>query len=351
MRPIDASISLAIAANNSRRVDRLDVSRFVGKLDEPDAISKAVPDGLPTIAFPYPTFDCTYDWQDLLDGAEPINRMHTPAAEDVMTILYTSGSTGKPKGVVISYHAYQYGCNAALAVLDIGPDDRVLSYLPLSHVTERMALVGPSIYAGAKIYFVESLRTFAHDLVTARPTGFGSVPRLWVKFQAGIHAKIPPARLRLLLATPLIGRAVARRIRDGMGFADCTLFASGSAPISPHTLEWYRKLGIDIGEGWGMTETSGLSCANIPFEARRLGTIGVPLEDDGLPEGARQLLGLAAKRRSEEVAALVVDGEAAVASDHEVVVAAGDVGAGQEPGRPQRLESEQPDRHEQHVDF
>ena len=251
---------------------------FVGKLDEPDAVGEAVPDALPTIAFPYPTFDCTYDWQDLLDGTEPIASTQSPGAEDVMTILYTSGSTGKPKGVVISYRAYAYGCNAALAVLDIGPEDRVLSYLPLSHVTERMALVGPSIYGGAKIYFVESLRTFAHDLLTAKPTGFGSVPRLWVKFQSGVHAKIPPARLRLLLAIPLLGRVVARRIRDGMGFEDCTRFASGSAPISPHTLRWYQKLGIDIGEGWGMTETSGLSCANIPFEARRLGTIGVPVE-------------------------------------------------------------------------
>jgi long-chain acyl-CoA synthetase len=251
---------------------------FVGKLDEPDAIGNAVPDALPTIAFPYPTFDCTYSWQGLLDNAEPIASTHEPAAEDVMTILYTSGSTGKPKGVVISYRAYHYGCSAALAVLDIGPEDRVLSYLPLSHVTERMALVGPSIYGGAKIFFVESLRTFAHDVLTAKPTGFGSVPRLWVKFQSGVHAKIPPARLQLLLAIPLIGRVVARRIRDGMGFEDCTRFASGSAPISTHTLRWYRKLGIDIGEGWGMTETSGLSCANIPFEARRLGTIGVPLE-------------------------------------------------------------------------
>ena len=251
---------------------------FVGKLDEPEAVGKAIPDALPTIAFPYPTFDCTYSWQDLIDGTEPIAGMHEPDAEDVMTILYTSGSTGKPKGVVISYRAYIYGCNAALGVLDISPEDRVLSYLPLSHVTERMALIGPSIYAGTKIYFVESLRTFAHDLLTAKPTGFGSVPRLWVKFQAGIHSKIPPARLRLLLAIPMISRIVARRIREGMGFEDCTKFASGSAPISPHTLRWYQKLGINIGEGWGMTETSGLSCANIPFEAGRLGTIGVPLE-------------------------------------------------------------------------
>ena len=251
---------------------------FVGKLDEPDAIGSAIPEVLPTIAFPYPTTECRHHWQDLVDHAEPLAEPHAPAPEDAMTILYTSGSTGRPKGVVISYRAYVYGCNAALGVMGIGAEDRVLSYLPLSHVTERMALVGPSIYAGSRIFFVESLRTFVHDLKTARPTGFGSVPRLWVKFQTGIHSKIPPARLRLLLAIPLLGRIVARRLRGGMGFEECTKFASGSAPISPHTLRWYRKLGIDIGEGWGMTETSGLSCANIPFEARRLGTIGVPVE-------------------------------------------------------------------------
>jgi len=251
---------------------------FVGKLDDPDAIGSAIPEALPTIAFPYPTTECRHRWQEMIDNAEPIAAPNEPAPDDVMTILYTSGSTGRPKGVVISYRAYAYGCTAALDVVDFGTEDRLLSYLPLAHVTERMALVGPSIYAGARIFFVESLRTFPHDLQTARPTGFGSVPRLWVKFQAGIYSKIPPGRLRLLLATPLIGRAIASRIRKGMGFKDCMKFASGSAPISPHTLEWYQKLGIDIGEGWGMTETSGLSCANIPFQARRIGTIGIPLE-------------------------------------------------------------------------
>jgi long-subunit acyl-CoA synthetase (AMP-forming) len=251
---------------------------FVGKLDEPDVIGKAIPETLPTIAFPYPTTECRYEWAEMIDNAEPIAAPNAPAPDDVMTILYTSGSTGRPKGVVISYRAYAYGCTAALGVVDFGTEDRLLSYLPLAHVTERMALVGPSIYAGARIYFVESLHTFAHDLKRARPTGFGSVPRLWVKFQAGVYSKIPPGKLRLLLSIPLVNRLVARRIREGLGFEVCTKFASGSAPISPHTLEWYQKLGINIGEGWGMTETSGLSCANIPFQARRLGTIGIPLE-------------------------------------------------------------------------
>lgn len=250
---------------------------FIGKLDDPDGIAPAVPDALPTIAFPYPTIDCQHSWQAFIDAAEPIADSHAPAASDVMTILYTSGSTGRPKGVVTSYGAYDYSCNATREFVNLGDSDRLLSYLPLSHVTERMALIGPAIYAGAAIYFVETLETFMDDLKVARPTLFGSVPRLWVKFQAGIHAKIPPGRLKLLLALPIIGRLLAKRIREGMGFDACKAFASGSAPISPHTLRWYRKLGIDIGEGWGMSETSGLSCGNMPYEARRLGTIGVPV--------------------------------------------------------------------------
>jgi long-subunit acyl-CoA synthetase (AMP-forming) len=251
---------------------------LVGKLDEPEAIAKAIPRSLPSVALPYPTVACQHRWQDLVDSAEPIADLYRPKAEEPMTILYTSGSTGKPKGVVISYGAYVYGCNAALAKVGLSAGDRMLSYLPLAHVTERMALVGPSIYAGTKIYFVDSLETFQHDLKVARPTAFGSVPRLWVKFQAGVHAKIAPAKLRLLLAIPIVGRLIARKIRRELGFGYCQRFASGTAPISPHTLTWYRKLGINIGEGWGMSETSGLSCGNIPFEARRLGTIGTPVD-------------------------------------------------------------------------
>jgi long-subunit acyl-CoA synthetase (AMP-forming) len=251
---------------------------FIGKLDAPEIIAKAIPRTLPMIAFPYPTAACQYNWQELLDKTNPIGAPHAPAGKEVMTILYTSGSTGRPKGVVISYGAYVYACQAALGAVQLSTEDRLLSYLPLAHVTERMALVGPSLYAGTKIYFVESLATFTRDLQAAKATVFASVPRLWVKFQAGVHARIAPRTLRILLAIPLLGRVVARRIRRELGFEYCTKFASGSAPISPHTLLWYRKLGIDIGEGWGMTETSGLSCANIPFQARRLGTIGEPVK-------------------------------------------------------------------------
>lgn len=251
---------------------------FVGKLDNPDAIGKAIPQTLPTIAFPYPTVECQYHWQDLIDNAEPMVAPDEPEEEDVMTILYTSGSTGRPKGVVISYRAFVYGCNATRRVIGLDEQDRTFSYLPLAHIVERGCVVGPAIFAGSRIYFTESLKTFQHDLKKARPTGFASVPRLWVKFQSGVHAEIPPRKLRILLAIPILGRIVARKIRAGLGLQDCNLYSSGSAPISPHTLRWYQKIGINIGEGWGMSETSGLSCGNFPFQAKRIGTIGVPLE-------------------------------------------------------------------------
>ncbi len=251
---------------------------FVGKLDDPSLASSAIPATIPGIGFPYRDVYCQLHWQELLDNATPMPSPHSPSAEDAMTILYTSGSTGKPKGVVLSFGAYSYASQMTARTVDVRSSDRFLSYLPLSHITERTVTAGPVIYSGAECFFVDSLQTFQKDLARARPTIFISVPRLWVKFQAGVHLRIAPAKLNFLLSIPLLRRVVAKKIRDALGFAHCRHFGSGSAPISVATLRWYFRLGVNIGEGWGMSETGGLSCGNTPFEHRRLGTIGVPIE-------------------------------------------------------------------------
>ena len=206
---------------------------FVGKLDEPGIVGKVVPPSMISIAFPYDIDGCQHEWQSLVDQFEPLEELHEPAPADTMSVIYTSGSTGKPKGVVMSYGAYHYASCAARDVIEIIPEDRMFSYLPLSHVTERTVTAGPAIYAGAHCSFTESLKTFQHDLQTARPTLFLSVPRLWVKFQAGIHAKMPPGKLKLLLSIPLVRSIVAKKPRRaGSGrvpqlrVRECTDFAA-----------------------------------------------------------------------------------------------------------------------------
>ena len=250
---------------------------IIGRLDDPSAAEGAVPNNVMTISMRYPAIECAYSWDDLVRQAEPRDALPSPAAEEPFTVLYTSGSTGRPKGVVISYGAFSYASLTSISVMGLTEEDRMLSYLPLAHITERAIGVGPAIFGGAEVFFAESLKTFRDDLGRARPTLFVSVPRLWVQFQAAVHREIPPQRLATLLRIPIVGSVVARKIRAKLGFSDTRLFGSGSAPISESTLRWYERLGIPISEGWGMSETCGLSCSNIPFRSDRVGTIGAPV--------------------------------------------------------------------------
>jgi long-chain acyl-CoA synthetase len=137
----------------------------------------------------------------------------------------------------------------------VNQNERILSYLPLAHIAERALVEASAFFLGFHLSFVESIDTFQRDLKRARPTIFFSVPRLYMKFQQGVLAKIPQRKLDRYLRTPILNRIVQRRILRELGLGDVRFAASGGAALPLGTLLWYRKLGLNLLEGYGMTET------------------------------------------------------------------------------------------------
>lgn len=247
---------------------------FIGKMDDTANLQTGLPEGLPVITLPLAPPLKTLAWNDLLAISAPLVGEPAAQLDAVCTIIYTSGTTGKPKGVVHTYGAMAWGVTSATRRVRMGPDERFISYLPLAHVAERMLIEQASLRYGGHIFFAEALDTFVQDLQRARPTVFFSVPRLWVKFQHGVHAKMPPKKLNTLLDLPLIGRLVRRKILKGLGLDQCRIAAGGAAPMPADVLQWYRKLGLDLIEVYGMTENCGVSHSTLPG-SRLIGTVGL----------------------------------------------------------------------------
>ena len=132
-----------------------------------------------------------------------------------------------------------------------------------------------AIYTGQTVYFAESLETFLTDLRRARPTALFGVPRIWTKFQMGVYSKIPATRLDRLLRLPFIGKRVGRKVLAGLGLDAVRIALSGAAPVPEALLRWYQRLGLDVLEVYGMTESCGYSHVCRPGQ-QVIGWIGQP---------------------------------------------------------------------------
>jgi long-chain acyl-CoA synthetase len=248
---------------------------FVGKLDVWDEIEPGVPESLPRVSLPLAPEGSGPSWDEVTDGVEPIEGQPARADDDMAIIIYTSGSTGRPKGVMHAFSRMSVAAHGIVRALEITADERMLSYLPLAHVFERAYVECTSLVAGSHLFFAESLDTFVADLQRCRPTLFISVPRLWLKFQLGVFKKMPKEKLEFLLKIPILSGVIRKKVLTGLGLQDVRLAGSGSAPIPADLIAWYRSLGLNLLEGYAMSEDFAYSHLST-IDHNEPGYVGVP---------------------------------------------------------------------------
>ena len=270
------------------------------------------------------------DWERSVEAIDPA---------ELAVLVYTSGTTGPPKGAMIS-HLNMAAAGGGLAQrFDLGPDDELLSYLPLCHILERLLSVINAITHGYVVNFGETAETFASDLAEVQPTFFAGVPRIWERMMASVEIRMGDAsrikrasyefwraRGRASAARaqrgesgpldPVIDRLgwffVFRSLRDKLGLGRIRGAISGAAPIAPAVLEFFWALGVPVLEGYGMTENTA-QASLMPSGDVRMGTVGTAIDgveiqiaDDGeiLTRGAGTFLGY---YRNPEASAETVD--------------------------------------------
>ncbi len=242
--------------------------------------------------------DKVYSWKDFLSLADDVSdeklqeRIDAQKPDDTCTYIYTSGTTGDPKAVMISHDNITWTARGALESLGAQDGDRMISYLPLSHIAEQIvSLHGPVVH-GACTSFAESIEALGDNLREVRPTIFLAVPRVWEKIQAKIQAGAAKnTGLKKKIGTwargiglkggyamqnnkplPLFwgvaNKIVFSKVRDLLGLDQCRIAVTSAAPISKSTLEFFLSLGVPIMEVYGMSECTGPATVSVPTDYR-----------------------------------------------------------------------------------
>ncbi|NIJ12039.1 long-chain acyl-CoA synthetase [Saccharomonospora amisosensis] len=235
--------------------------------------------------------DAVRDWAETVDQDDPV------------AMIYTSGTTGDPKGVVLSHNNVLYQCAAQELIQPAPANPRLVAYLPLAHIAERVLGMYLPTFSAAHVTVCQDPAALPATLQAVRPHGFFGVPRVWEKLSAGVQAVlaalaeeqragIDAARqaaakayairadggeLPAELADKLrqADQAALRPLREKLGLGEAVRLGSGAAPIPASVLEFFGSLGMTIMEVWGLSETTGAATTNFP-DRYRAGTVGLP---------------------------------------------------------------------------
>ena len=247
---------------------------FVGKLDDFEKMKSGIPSDVNCVTYPFYSQDYP-KWNDLIRDVSPLQENVIRDDNELATIIYTSGTTGDPKGVMHKFYNFSFATTNAVNALPL-KDESFFSYLPLSHIAERLLIEMGSIYCGGKVSFAESLDTFAQNLSYSQPSVFLGVPRIWTKFQQGILSKIPQKKLNILLSIPIISSLIKKKIQKGLGLSKARNVFTGAAPTPAALIRWFESLGIIIQEAYAMTENTCYS--HVSFREKiKIGSVGQAL--------------------------------------------------------------------------
>jgi len=224
--------------------------------------------------------------------------------DDLSVLIYTSGTTGPPKGAMLTHANVTWMSDSLMELNPMDSRDEVMSFLPLCHIFERLFSVFGHVGLGYVVNFIESPDTVTDNMAEISPTVGYAVPRIWEKYASSIYIRMSdatwfkrsvyrlaqaigtrranlrmtfkPVPFYLELAYHLAYLAVFRKLKERLGFDRMRIAYSGAAPISKEVLAFFQSIGINMVEGYGQTESTGVTCASSPGKVK-IGTVGLPV--------------------------------------------------------------------------
>ncbi len=276
IRDSEASLVLTGSAELERKVAGLDGVRV---------LRLAGPDSLESLAASTPRIPLA-EWHAGMDEAEP---------EDLSTLIYTSGTTGMPKGVMLPNRVFTHVCDAVRRHLQLDRNEVFLSFLPMSHVYERVAGQVLPVSLGATIVYSRGLASLAGEMRDHKPTIMLCVPRFleatmerivdnahklprfdrWL-FEKAVEQGKRKAHGQFAPWFGILDVLVLSTVRDRLG-GNFRFFVSGGAALPPHVGEFYSAIGLMVLQGYGLTETGGATAVNLP-QTNKYWTVGEPID-------------------------------------------------------------------------